>query len=108
MKARADGEDWRGLEETAKEFRKLTPRDTLEGRLNRLVEEAERQETERKVLIITKHARNQVDDTKALIGRYLDDEQVRSYEDAVQRAKAEAAAPKPKAKGAAAPKAPKP
>jgi hypothetical protein len=100
MKARLDGEDWAGLDDAIKEFRRLTPRSDFEARLTRLREEAERQETEAKTTVLTKNARAQLDDTKGLIERYLDDDSIRSYEDAAQRAKAELAKPKTPAKGA--------
>ena len=100
MKARLDGEDWRGLDEVIAEFRKLTPRDQFESRLTRIREEGERQEAEAKTLVLTKTARAQLDETKGLIDRYLDDELIRSYEDAAQRAKAEQAQPKSPAKKA--------
>jgi hypothetical protein len=100
MKARLDGEDWAGLDEAIKEFRKLTPKSDFEAKLNRIREEGEHQETESKTLVLTKNARAQLDDTKGLIDRYLDDDAIRSYEDAAQRAKAEQARPKAPAKGA--------
>jgi hypothetical protein len=100
MKARLDGEDWPGLDDTIKEFRKLTPRSEFETKLNKIREEGERQETEAKSLVLTKNARAQLDETKGLIDRYLDDDAIRSYEDAAQRAKAELAKPKAPAKRA--------
>lgn len=36
MKARLDGEDWAGLDEAIQEFRKLTPRERIEARLDRI------------------------------------------------------------------------
>jgi hypothetical protein len=100
MKARLDGEDWPGLDQAIKEFRKLTPRSDFEGKLTRIREEGERQEAEAKTLVLTKNARAQLDETKGLIERYLDDDAIRSYEDAAERAKAELAKPKTPAKGA--------
>jgi hypothetical protein len=98
MKARLDGEDWPGLDQTIQEFRKLTPRADFEAKLTRIREEGDRQETETKTLVLTKNARAQLEETKGLIERYLDDDSIRSYEDAAQRAKAEIARPKAKAK----------
>lgn len=105
MKARADGEDWDGLAEAIAEFRKLTPRDRFETQLNALFAEGERQEAERKSLVLTKNARAQFEDTRSLIGRYLDDDKARAYEDLLAQGRAEAAKAKaaPKAKVAPAP-----
>ncbi len=100
MKARLDGEDWPGLDEAIKEFRKLTPRAVFETKLTRIREDGERQENELKTRILTRNARAQLDETKGLIDRYLDDDAIRSYEDAAQRAKAELTKPKAPARGA--------
>ncbi len=105
MKARLDGEDWAGLDDAIREFRKLTPRDQSQARLEVLKAGAEQQEAERKTLVVTKSARARLDETQALIDRFLDDDAVRAYEDAARRAKDEAARPKPKA---AAPKVARP
>ena len=91
MKARLDGEDWPGLDEAVREFRKLTPRDEFVARLDSLRDDAMRREAEVKTAILTKNARAHLDETKALIDRYLDDDLVRSYEDAAERAKIEVA-----------------
>jgi hypothetical protein len=102
MKARLDGEDWAGLDEAIAEFRKLTPRDQFQSRLDQIREEGEQQEAQLKTTVLTRNARAQLDDTKNLIERYLDDELFRSYEDAASRARAERAQPKAaKAKPAA-------
>ncbi len=100
MKARLDGEDWAGLDEAIREFRKLTPRESFEKRLDQIRADGERQEAESKTLVLTRNARAQLDETKGLIDRYLDDDAIRSYEDAAQRAKAERARPKVPEKGA--------
>ena len=89
MKARLDGEDWPGLDEAIAEFRKLTPRDQFQPRLDQIREEGERQEAQLKTTVLTRNARAQLDETRNLIGRYLDDELIRSYEDAALRSKAE-------------------
>ena len=94
MKARVDGEDWAGLDEAIQEFRKLTPRDQFEARLKQIQEDGERRELESRTLVLTKNARAAIEETRALIGRYLDEEAIRSYEDAAQRARAELARPK--------------
>ena len=99
MKARLDGEDWAGLDESIKEFRQLTPKENFAARLTKIRDDAQRQETDGKTLVLTRNARVQLDETQGLIDRYLDDEGVRAYEDAASRAKAEAARPPAKKKG---------
>jgi hypothetical protein len=94
MKARLDGEDWAGLDETIQEFRKLTPRESYLTRLNTIKDDGERQETEAKTAVLTRNARARIDEIQGLIDRYLDDDAVRSYEDAASRAKAERERPK--------------
>ncbi len=98
MKARLDGEDWAGLDATIHEFRQLTPRDSFATRLDKIRGEGERQEAEAKTAVLTRNARAQLDETQGLIDRYLDDDAIRSYEDAAARAKAELAKPKAPAK----------
>jgi len=100
MKARLDGEDWPGLDATILEFRKLTQRESISARLKKIREDGERQETEGKTTVLTRNARSQLDETQGLIDRYLDDDAIRSYEDAAVRVKAEQAKPKAPAKGA--------
>ncbi len=87
MKAREQGDDWAGVEEVLAEFRKLPPRDGFVKRLQRLDEDAQKQEQRTKSVVLTKTARAQLAETKSLIDRYLDDELYRAYEDAVLRAK---------------------
>ena len=100
MKARLDGEDWPGLDEAIKEFRKLTPRSYFESKLAKIREDGERQQAETKGPVLTRNALAKLDETRGLIDRYLDDEIIRSYEDAAERAKAELAKPKAPAKNA--------
>ncbi len=105
MKRRLGAEDWEGLEKAIAEFNKLTPRQSFLDRLKRTEEDAQTQEHEAKTVILTKNARAEVAETKALIDGYLDDEPFRAYKDAVEQAKDQLAqrakeAAKPK-KGAA-------
>lgn len=91
MKARLEGEDWNGLDETIKEFHKLSPRDALADRLKTLKDNAAHQQTELKVPILTKTAQARVDELQALIDRYLDDEGVNAYAEALTTGRTEAA-----------------
>jgi hypothetical protein len=104
MKARGEGEDWAGLDQAIAEFRKLTPRDQFQTRLDQLRQEGEQQEAALKTTVLTRNARAQLDETKNLIGRYLDDEVIRSYEDAALRARAERAKPRPAGRATTPPK----
>jgi hypothetical protein len=96
LKARADGEDWAGLEETLKEFQRLPGRESFANRLTQLKDDAAQQQARTKTAILTKTAQAQLTDLQALIDRYLDDELFRAYADALDKAKA----PPPPKKGA--------
>ncbi|MHC5537924.1 hypothetical protein ACYOEI_06800, partial [Singulisphaera rosea] len=96
LKARGDGEDWDGVEETLKEFATLPPRSKFADRVARLKEDAARQQAKNKTPILTKTAQAQIADVQALIDRYLEDDLIRGYADAVQRAREEAAKAKSK------------
>lgn len=105
LKARSDGEDWDGVAATLKEFNNLPSRDTFAKRLVKLKEDAARQQAVTKIAILTKTAQAQVADVQALIDRYLDDEIVRGYADALNahnNATRKPAAAKPKRRAAAA------
>jgi len=96
IKAREQGDDWPGVEGALAEFHKLPPRDGFTKRLEQLQDDAQRTEAKTKSIVLTKNARTQLADTKALIDRYLDDELFRAYEDAAARAKERDAKPKTK------------
>ncbi len=98
MKAREQGDDWAGVEEVLTEFRKLPPRDGFVKRLERLTEDAQKQEERTRSVVLTKTARAQLTETRALIDRYLDDELYRAYEDAVLRARSATPAARPRRK----------
>ncbi len=89
MKARLEGEDWDGLAEALKEAAALTPRDEYAKRLAELKERATKEQAETKKAILTKNAQAQINDLQAMIDRYLDDETIRAYQDALERGKAE-------------------
>jgi hypothetical protein len=104
MKAREQGDDWAGVEGVLAEFRRLPPRDGFVKRLERLNEDAQKQEERTRSVVLTKTARAQLAETKSLIERYLDDELYRAYEDAVIRAKERDARGKAQAKAKSAPR----
>jgi hypothetical protein len=92
MKARLEGEDWEGLEQTLKEFSQLTPRAEFAKKLTDLKDRAMHEQAETKVAILTKTAQSQITDLQSMIDRYLDDETVKAYREALERGRAEVAA----------------
>lgn len=92
LKARAEGDDWPGVESTLKEFNGLTPRSSLTDKLNTLKDNAAQQQAKTKTAILTKTAQAQITEIQALIDRYLDDDVIRGYTEALQAARDEAAA----------------
>ncbi len=89
MKARLEGEDWNGLEETIREFDRLTPRDQYAKRLAELKEKAAHDQAETRAPILTRTAQMQFNEVQAMIDRYLDDETARAYRKALQDGRAE-------------------
>ena len=92
MEARLKGEDWAGLEEALKEFSRLTPRDVYSKRLSQLKEEAARDQAASKTAILTKTAQAQINDLQSMIDRYLDDEAMKAYNQALEENRTELAA----------------
>lgn len=90
LKARADGEDWTGVADTLKEYSALPPRSKFADRLTRLKEEAALEQAKSKSAILTKTAQAQLGDVQALVDRYLDDEVVKAYSEALEQARAQA------------------
>ncbi|WP_422929982.1 hypothetical protein [Singulisphaera sp. PoT] len=91
LKARSEGEDWTGVAEALKEFASLPPRAKYADRLAKLKEDATVEQARTKAAILTKTAQAQLSDLQALIDRYLDDEVVKAYTEALERAKEEEA-----------------
>jgi hypothetical protein len=83
MEARLKGEDWTGLEEAIKEFGRLAPREAFSKKLTQLKDDAVREQTEGKKAILTKTAQAQITDLQATIDRYLDDESIKAYLEAI-------------------------
>jgi hypothetical protein len=100
MKARLEGEDWKGLDSTLKEFAQLTPREKFAQQLTKLQDDAAQEQAGTKKAILTKTAQAQISDLQAMIDRYLDDDTYRAYVDALERAQIDAGA-KEKAKAKA-------
>ncbi|MHB1559025.1 MAG: hypothetical protein ACYC61_16360, partial [Isosphaeraceae bacterium] len=79
MKARLEGEDWNGLDQTLQEFGKLTPRDEYAKRIAAIKERATKEQFETRKAILTRNAQAQINDVQAMIDRYLDDDTIRAY-----------------------------
>ncbi len=92
MEARLKGEDWNGLEEALKEFGRLTPRDEYSKKLTQLKDNAVRQQAEGNTAILTKTAQAQITDLQAMIDRYLDDDSIKVYIEALNEKRDELAA----------------
>jgi hypothetical protein len=92
MKARLEGNDWNGLDETIQEASKLPPKDEYTKRLAALKDQAAREQAESKKAVLTRTAQAQINDLQAVIDRYLDDEAVTAYRDALARGRADLAA----------------
>jgi hypothetical protein len=92
MKARLEGNDWAGLDETIQEASKLPPKDEFAKRLAALKDQAAREQAESKKAVLTRTAQTQINDLQAVIDRYLDDETLTAYRDALARGRADLAA----------------
>jgi hypothetical protein len=86
LKARADGEDWAGVEATLKEFQRLPGRETFASRLAQLEDAAAQQQAQTRTPFLTKTAQAQITDVQVLIDRYLDDVIFRAYADSLDKA----------------------
>ena len=107
MKARLEGEDLTDFDSSMVEFRRLPTRDVFDGQLKRIKADAESAEAEAKTLILTKTVRNEIDETQALIDRYLDEDLIRALVETATNLKADKAADRAK-KGAKPPRAANP
>jgi hypothetical protein len=92
MKARLEGNDWDGVEAALKEFERLAPRDQFAKRLAEIKEGAVRQQGKGERPVLTRTAQAQINDLQALIDRYLDDDAVKAYGDALASRKADTVA----------------
>src|SRR5262249_55990122 len=83
LKARFEGEEWADAREIVKEFYNLPSREKLANELTKLKEDAARQQATAKVPILTKTAQAQLTELQALIDRYLDDETIKGFSEAL-------------------------
>ena len=96
MKARLEGNDWSGLEAELKEVARLVPRDQFAQRLTQLKDDAAHRQAQDKTAILTKTAQAQISDLQSMIDRYLDDESITAYAEALKEGTAEVAKAKKK------------
>jgi hypothetical protein len=67
----------------------LPPRETFAEQLQKLKDQAAKQQADSKTAVLTKNLQAQFNELQALIDRYLDSEALTSYTEAVERKKAE-------------------
>jgi len=115
MQARADGEDWEGLDALLKEYAKLPSSATFAETLKRLKDEATKRAYEAtKSTVLTKNLQARFSDLEGLIDGYLADDAYNAYADALRQKKAndaqdaKAAESKPSSAPEPAPAAPAP
>jgi hypothetical protein len=89
MEARLQGEDLAGVEEGIKDYALLPPRELFAEQLKKLKERAASEQAERKTAVLTKNLQAQFNELQALIDRYLDDEALSSYTEALDRKRVE-------------------
>lgn len=94
MQARVDGEDWDGLDATLKEYYKLPKKVSFEAKIKTLREDAQAKEKQLKRAVLTRNAMAQLDEAKALVDRYLDDELFNAFADALEQSKTQKAVAK--------------
>jgi len=96
MQARADGEDWEGLDALLKEYAKLPSSSTFSETLKKLKDEATRRSYEAtKSTVLTKNLQARFSDLEGLIDGYLADDAYNAYADVLkQKATAEEATKK--------------
>jgi hypothetical protein len=97
LKARAEGNAWEDVRTLIPEIRALPSRPFFESRLKTLRDEGQERQDRLKVPVLTRAAQAQVSDIEALIARYLDDDLLDAYEQALKEydtARAQAAAKK--------------
>ncbi len=89
LEARLQGEDYDGVAEGLKEFALLPTRELFAERLNKLKDEATRQQAESRTPVLSKNLQAQFSELQALIDRYLENDAFQSYTEALERKSAE-------------------
>jgi hypothetical protein len=85
LDARAEGQAWGEVKRLLEEYEQLTPRQHFEERVARLAEDAQREQAELGIPILTRTAQAELAETRALIERYLDSEAYDAFVDAYRR-----------------------
>jgi hypothetical protein len=86
IKARAEGNAWAEVKTLLDEYRRFPTRAQFAQRLAALRDEAKREQDQSKRVVLTRTALARLDDTQAMIERYLDDEFAQAYADALRDA----------------------
>jgi hypothetical protein len=89
MEARLQGEDVEGLEQGLKEYVSLPSRDVYADRLSKMKEQATRQQAESKTPVLSKNIQARFSELEALIDRYLNNEAFQTYNEVLERKRAE-------------------
>lgn len=96
LKPRAEGEQWDEVLMLLEEYQKLPKRAAYEERLTKLREAGKAKQEEIKKPVLTRTALMLLNETQALVERYIDDETFAAYADAYNRYAATASADKAK------------
>jgi hypothetical protein len=97
LKARSEGNAWEDVRSLIPEVRALPSRPSFEARLKALRDEGQERQDRLKVPVLTRAAQTQITDIESLVARYLDDDLLLAYEQALKEydtARAQAAAKK--------------
>jgi hypothetical protein len=93
IKARAEGNAWPEVKSLLDEYRRLPSRKQYADRLAAMRAEATREQEQTKRAVLTRTALSRLDDTAAMIERYLDDDFAQAYADALRDAQGGAVLP---------------
>lgn len=99
MKARAEAGYWDEIPEMLEEVRKYPKKEHYAEQLERIKEDANKEQGEIRKVILTRHAQALIADTQAMVDKYLDDGLILGIEQAYKEAKG-MANPPPATKGA--------
>ncbi len=85
IKPRAESENWDEVLYLLQEYERLPKRAEFEEKLNTLRSDAAAQQQESKKIVLTRTAQSMLNETTALVERYIDDDAFTAYADAYDR-----------------------
>lgn len=88
LEARTQGKQWDEVKKLLDDYRKLPTRDQLAARVKKLREDAQKQQVERKVPILTQTSQALLNEVDGLVSSYLDDTAFKAYQEAYDEATA--------------------